>query len=62
MNEEINAYIEYLLNFSMVHKPIMPKFNVLAYTDNEYTSAIYNIMKDYSMVEDEYLTIEHLKQ
>ena len=61
MREEIGAYEKYLLNFTMVKKPIMPKFNTSAYTDNEYAKAIKDIMGDYGGIDDEYLTIQHLK-
>lgn len=61
MDEEINAYIKYLLDFGMVKKPIMPKFDVTAYTDNEYLSAIFQSLRDFDFFDDEYLTVEHLR-
>ena len=61
MDEEIMAYQEYLLNFGVVKKPQMPKFDVSAYTENEYLSLIFDLMKDFDLVDDEYLTIKHLK-
>ena len=61
MNEEIKAYEEYLLNFGMFEKPKMPKFDLLAYTDNEYTSAIFELLKDFDMCDDLYLTVERFK-
>ena len=61
MWEEIREYQKYILNFRAVKKPIMPKFDVLAYTDNEYTSAIFNTMKDFDLIDDEYLTIDRFK-
>lgn len=61
MNEEIEEYVKYLSSFSMVEKPVMPKFNISAYTDNEYLNAIYDLMEDFDNVFDEYLTIDHLK-
>ena len=61
MDEEINEYIKYLFNFGEVIKPLMPKFNLMAYTDNEYLSAIENVMQDYDFVDDESVTIRYLK-
>ena len=61
MNEEIMEYEKYLLNFGEVKKPLMPKFDALAYTDYEYLSAIEIIMAEYYLIDDEYLTIQHLK-
>lgn len=61
MNDEILKYAEYLINFGVVNKPKMPKFNYKAYTDNEYLSAIWDIEKFFDQIDDEYLTIKHLK-
>ena len=61
MNEEINEYLRYLLDFRMVEKPQMPKFNHLAYTDNEYVFAIEELMKDFDLPDDETLSVKHLK-
>ena len=61
MREEIEAYQKYLLNFGVVEKPKMPKFDVEAYTDNEYLSFVYDELKIYDKIDDEYLTIQHLK-
>ncbi|MBQ9795406.1 MAG: hypothetical protein IJW36_00395 [Clostridia bacterium] len=61
MDEEIKEYEKYLLNFGIVEKPRMPKFDVLTYTDNEYLSAILDISNDFDLLDDEYLSILHLK-
>ena len=61
MWEEIKAYEKYLLNFGMVIKPKMPIFDVLAYNDNEYLCAMKEVMFWFNKVDDEHLTIEHLK-
>lgn len=61
MNEEINEYEKYLLNFGVVKKPIMPEFNLNAYTDNEYLSAVFDSLDAYDFIDDEYLTLKHLK-
>ena len=61
MNEEINAYEEYLLSFGLVEKQQMPKFDLRAYTENEYTSAIFELLKDFDIFDDEYLTVERFK-
>ena len=60
MNEEIYAYQQYLLNFRIVKKPSMPKFNVSAYTDNEYKSLIFSL-SNFEKLDEEYLTIQYLK-
>ena len=61
MDEEIIAYQEYLLSFGAVNKPYMPKFDLRAYTDNEYLMVINSVMEDYSEVDDFQLTIDYLK-
>ena len=61
MDNEINAYVEYLLNFNELALPKMPKFNLSAYTEIEYLNAIKTVMQDYENIDDEYLVIEHLK-
>ena len=61
MDEEIKAYQEYLLSFVEIKKPIMPKFDLLAYTDNEYLNAIKLVLEDYFRVDDFELTIDYLK-
>ena len=61
MDQEIIEYEKYLLSFGVVNRPKMPKFDVLAYTDNEYKSIIFDIQKDFDLIDDEYLTIEHIR-
>ena len=61
MNEEVNAYIEYLSRLSEIKRPKMPRISISAYTDNEYTNAIYEVMKDFKYIDDHYLTLQHLK-
>ena len=61
MYEEIREYEKYLLNFGVVKRPIMPKFDELAYTDNEYISALFESLSAFDYVDDEYLTIMHIK-
>ena len=60
MNKEIEEYVKYLLNFGMVEKPIMPKFDVGAYTESEYLSVVFEWQKLFNF-DDENLTIKHLK-
>lgn len=57
MNEEIKEYETYLLNFGMVEKPIMPNFELSAYTDNEYQQAIFDIMNEFGFVDYECLSV-----
>lgn len=61
MDEEIQAYEEYLLSFGLVEKPQMPKFDESAYTDNEYLVAVFESYLAFEMVDDGYLSILHLK-
>lgn len=61
MNEEVNAYIEYLSKLNEIKRPKMPRISISAYTDNEYTNAIYEVMKDFMYIDDYYLTLQHLK-
>lgn len=61
MDQEIIEYEKYLLSFGVVNRPKMPKFDVLAYTDNEYKSIIFDINKDFDLIDDEYLTIKHIR-
>ena len=61
MLKEIMEYEKYLLNFDMVKKPKMPKFDIAAYTENEYVNAIKNVVSDFENIEDEHLTIHYLK-
>lgn len=61
MDKEIREYEKYLLNFGVVNKPQMPKFDLTAYTDNEYLSEIFEWQKLMDCFDDEYLTIMHLK-
>ena len=61
MSEEIMAYIDFLHNYNEVKKPDMPKFDVGAYTENEYLLTVFNLLKEFDFIDDEYLTIKHLK-
>ena len=61
MNDEVSAYVEYLLKFGEITRPQMPKFDYSAYSDNEYKTAIHQVMKDFENVDDFTVTIEHLK-
>lgn len=61
MNEEVNAYIEYLLNLVNIVRPQMPKFDTKAYTDSEYKLAIKEILKDFDRVDDFLVSLHYLK-
>ncbi len=61
MNEEAEAYIEYLGRMEEVAKPVLPKFDQRAYTENEYIRAIKEIDNDFLFVDSFDLTIQHLK-
>ena len=60
MKEEIEAYEKYLLNFGVVERPVFPKFDVLAYTDNEYVYVVEELMNDFNNIDDDYLVLQHL--
>ena len=61
MNEEVQAYLECLKYFKEVKKPPMPKFDLLAYNDNEYKFAIEQIGVEFDNCDDMYLTLRHLQ-
>ena len=61
MNEIAEAYIKFLSCFKTVNKPLMPKFDVHAYTESEYLNAIYSINKELEKIDDLNLTIQFLK-
>ena len=61
MNEFVEAYIEFLQNFSELDRPIMPKFNVYAYTESEYINAVEDTMRDYEFIDDLSITEHFLK-
>ena len=61
MNDEVNAYVEYLLKFGELTRPKMPKIDYSAYSDSEYKNAIIGVMKDYENVDDFDVTIDYLK-
>ena len=60
MLDEIMAYEKYLLKFDVVEKPLMPNFDLFAYTDNEYLYAISDIMLNYNMIDDLEVSIDYL--
>ena len=60
MDKEIEEYAKYLLGFGVVKRPIMPKFDVKAYTESEYLSVVFEWQKLFNF-DEEYLTIQHLK-
>lgn len=61
MEEQVNAYIEYLQRFGVVQKPDMPKFDASAYTENEYVRAINSIEQDFEFADSVSLTEQYLK-
>lgn len=60
MLEEIVAYEKYLLKFGVVERPFMPNFDLFAYTENEYLSAISDILLESDLIDDEGVTIDYL--
>ena len=61
MNKLVDAYIEFLLNSRELVRPAMPKFNVSAYTESEYVSAVEYVMRDYERIDDLGITEHFLK-
>ena len=61
MNELISEYIKYLSSLKEIVRPKMPKIDLSAYTDNEYTSAIEQINLAFDGVNDFETTINFLK-
>ena len=61
MNEFVDAYIEFLQCFKEIERPLMPKFNVLAYTESEYLNVIKELNTDYEFVDDLNITEHFLK-
>ena len=61
MYDLVNAYVDFLLEMKEFKKPEMPKFDVNAYTDNEYASAIFDILRDFDLFDDMYLTVNRFK-
>lgn len=61
MDDEVREYVQYLCRLLEISKPLMPKFDLTAYTDNEYLSAISSVQNDYEAVDDLWLTLEFLK-
>lgn len=61
MKEEIREYINYLASINEIKKTKMPKFDLSAYNDNEYKYAIEELMLDFEMLDELYLTLKYLK-
>ena len=61
MSEINDAYIEFLLKFRELERPLMPKFDVFAYTDSEYLNAIKDVENLFSLVDDLSVTERFLK-
>ena len=61
MNEIVDAYIKFLLNSRELIRPAMPKFDVSAYTESEYVTAINDVMREYEYIDDLGVTEHFLK-
>ena len=61
MQQEIYEYLKYLSSFKELTRPTMPNFNLSAYSDSEYASAINAVMNDFENVNDISITLERLK-
>lgn len=61
MQEEAIAYIEYLSKLHEVSRPVMPKFNLGAYTDSEYVSLINSENIIYDKIDDFNVYLKYVK-
>jgi len=61
MDDEVSEYIAFLSKFVDVDKPRMPKFDLGAYTDNEYLSAMRELNHAYDLIYDEELYNRYLR-
>lgn len=61
MNDYVEAYIEFLQNFQELERPVMPKFDVSAYTESEYVTAINEVVREYEYIDDLGVTEHFLK-
>ena len=61
MNELISEYIKYLSSLKEIARPKMPKMDLSAYSDSEYTSAIEQINLAFQGVDDFETTLNFLK-
>ena len=61
MIDLVEAYIEFLQNFQELERPLMPKFNVSAYTESEYVGAVEDVMREYEFIDDLSVTEHFLK-
>ena len=61
MIDLVEAYIEFLQNFTELERPLIPKFDVTAYTESEYVSAVEDILKDCEYIDDLSITEHFLK-
>ncbi len=55
MEDEVSEYIQYILNLVEIKRPKMPSFPISAYTDNEYTSAIFELLNDFKFADSDIL-------
>ena len=61
MFEEFEEYAKYFERLNEVCKPLMPSFDISAYTDNEYINEISSIQNDFDRFDDFDLTLKYLK-
>lgn len=61
MDDIVSEYIAYLMQFVELDKPIMPKFDLGAYTDNEYLLTIGELNEDFDLILDEEVYSDYLK-
>ena len=61
MDDIVSEYIAYLSNFREINKPLMPKFDINAYTDNEYLLIVKELNQDYDLILDEEVYSDYLK-
>lgn len=62
MDNLVYEYIKYLSRLDTIIRPKMPVIDPSAYTENEYLSAIAQLMEDYDKIDDMSLSLEFYKE
>lgn len=65
MNEVMTLaekYVDYLLTLHEIKKPIMPNFDLDAYTDNNYIKVLDELTVDFDSTDDLNVTLRFLTE
>ena len=57
----MNSNKRKIVEFKEIEKPPMPKFDLLAYNDNEYTLAIEEMNREFENIDDYDIVIKYLQ-